>query len=242
MSNDGFGRGLTMLGGLRGVLGESRISETRAHGPKLNVITVLLHGVLGTVSGGMIALCLWGLGTAITEQFWHWYGVLGTMCAAGVLFWLAVIVNQWRELLDTFWRKSPAESALTPALAGVLESWAQEAQPDVEGRWVPLKAAGDIRALMMADEGRPDNNHVPAQVADLVDFVALAGRLGLSRRAWLGKRLPSSGHEVTREMYDALIDTCDRLGYIERGGEGVAHTWRMDRSDVLRALGREMGI
>ena len=244
MSNDSFLRGLAALQAVRGGSGESQIQETRKHGPVLNAVTPFLNALFFSAGAGIacggVAAFLWGLGER--AEGWGAVAVVLGPCFAAGFGMLAV--NQARELLNTFWRKSPMESLIAPPAARLIDSLANEGHAEPEnGGFIRVRSAAELRAMLAGD--REDADTLPADAANFVDFLVMARNIGLARAAWLpanGKRvtLPSSGMRVTRQVYETMIDEAADWGFVQRGEGGAAHRWLVEPRDALRTLGEAL--
>lgn len=241
--NDSLARGLGVLQALRAGGSESSIRETRQAGPVLLVWTAALHGLVFSVAaaasiGGVIAT-VWAADRGL------WALVLFGPCLAVGMGLLAL--NQFRELTDTFWRRSPFERAMEGPLSRLLESMARPAvgaQPAVPPI-VPYRVNGDTHATGAGPVGG-----VPIQGEDavLLDILELAQREGLepTRRGLHAEdgashwQLRQSGVLLTREVYEQALESLVRWGFVTRPAPRIPTRWLIPPGRAYRILLHEV--
>jgi len=82
--------------------------------------------------------------------------------------------------------------------------------------------------------GTPGRN---SELDDLRDFTQGLYTRGTGRRAWMGSRLPGTGHVLTRGMFDRFCSVLLEAGILEDlgGGRGTELTCSLD--EALQVLG-----
>jgi len=78
-----------------------------------------------------------------------------------------------------------------------------------------------------------------SELDDLRDFTQGLYTKGTGRRAWVGTRLATTGHTVTRGTYDRFADTLLKAGILEDLGEGRGTGLVCELEEALEVLGLE---
>lgn len=84
--------------------------------------------------------------------------------------------------------------------------------------------------------GTPRRN---SELDDLRDFTQGLYTRGTGRRAWVGSKLATSGHTVTRGMYDRFSGVLLQAGILEDLGEGRGTELTCELEEALETLGLE---
>lgn len=148
---------------------------------------------------------------------------LETLVGAGVMLGSGLLVfHQILNVVDPYWRTSPAEREL-------LAMWRNQPDPVYEparASRIPYRHGGrrDDKILVPEpDEVLPEHSEY-----ELLDFLELSQRIGLARSAWISdaeRRLKSTGAVVDRRIYDRIIAELVDAGYVIPGGDGKATRW-----------------
>lgn len=196
-------------------------------------MTAVMLAWLGLWVGGLAVLQ-----KALADDGEPWRVVVGF---AAVVACGLITYNQSRYLLEPYFPMSPWEKGFLGLLRPVLsQGLASQPGTDSSGyiRLLPHRQNGRIQSTS-AGEGRelhPDD-------LDLIAFINEAQGRGLSRRPWLeGRRvrLRPTGHHVTRDRYDTLIEAAARWGFVRPGGEGMASTWLVEPDQAQAILRQEL--
>jgi len=78
-----------------------------------------------------------------------------------------------------------------------------------------------------------------SELDDLADFVRGCYTRGTGRRAWIGSRLATTGHTVTRGMFDRFCGVLLQAGILEDLGDGRGSGLTCELDEALDALGLE---
>jgi len=81
--------------------------------------------------------------------------------------------------------------------------------------------------------GTPGRN---SELDDVRDFVQGCYTKGTGRRAWVGSRLATTGHTVTRGMYDRFAAVLLQAGVLEDLGDGRGTELTCDLDEALETL------
>lgn len=247
MPDDSWMKGLTALQAMRGGGSESTIQERRDHGFRLNVLVPLGHGLAFTLSVALAFFGVFLLMRSAALDFRGW-GAVFLLLGPGLAFGFAMVaVNQARELVDTFWRKSPWEKMTGPASAHLLNSIAEsDGDEGMVPRIIPYRLnGGDVQATsgLVVDGVPTDRRDVR-----LLDFLELAESLHVaptrrmmgveSKRPYL---LRQSRERLTRELYDAILADLVTWGFVRVAGRrGSRATWALDPRRAYAILEREL--
>lgn len=217
--------------------GESTIQETDQIGPRSRVWMSGLHAFMLFVAfcfGCLgLGLVLWGIGGALARESQHSFPILElikVVLGLGLLIatW-PLAINQYRGLIDPYWRQSPFERAVIPYILSLIDTESEEDGQEV-ARLIPWRNNGRIGAT----SAEPEEPGIPLHPddADLIDFLTEARGRGIARSAWVkgdAHQLPHTGNYVSRDKFDELIGRLVAWGYVVPGGHGRAATWNHDR-------------
>jgi hypothetical protein len=217
--------------------GESKIDEhiqwnveTKARVQLWQAFTLGV-GILVMVIG-VVLLIVAGL-VADSWRGWAWL-LVGLVPCFLVPGW-RLTHRQWHELKDPFGKTSPMERMVQPYIEQLLG--AQE--PGTVRVRVPYPVF--INGGEVSVQEPPEEGDEPSEdLGDLIAFLELARIRGLARAGLVVKpllKLPS-GRRLTRPCYEAMIDAAIEWRIVERGGDGVPHTWRIEPDAGIELLER----
>jgi hypothetical protein len=84
------------------------------------------------------------------------------------------------------------------------------------------------------------NSKLLREQQDIVEFIQDGwGARGLSRRAWVGRQMTTTGNKIGRGYYDATMKMFEQAGLVEKSGDG----WRtvVGLDEALDAFGLAHG-
>lgn len=195
----------------------------REYAPRRRVVITCM-GIVLILAGVVLGALRFG-----DLEWWHSLSVVVGLAIAGPA--VAFVFNQTADLLDPMGWVSAFERRIMP----VLEKWMEGQNPSAQLKERPLFPwrHGGREQYMAArgKDGKGPANDIPAtDDLTLADFLLEATKRPLGRdRHWLGPGkihvCPTTGVRVTRPTYDKMIAMMERVGYIERGGDGEATQW-----------------
>lgn len=204
-----------------------------------------LRVVYALVLAVVLAVGIAGTLTSARGQFDLLHGVALVLVPVLLVPGVALTYRQLADLFDPHGKTSPVERMMRPYIPQMFAGGTDEEGPGrlrvpyrVNGQVpVPEKPKGNVEGDVVVGL-HPDD-------ANLVDFVREAKRRGLARRKWLQKGrpnyvLPTTGTEVGRDTYDALIEEIVEWGFVAPGGDGKRAHWLMSWEDVIATIETEM--
>jgi hypothetical protein len=216
------------------------------------VVMGLLYRAMRSATQGTVAILAAGLALILVlamisavagaaERFTIWRGLASALGIVLLLPGLALAYRQLVDLIDPFGKTSPMERMMVPYLAHLFIG--EPIAPAPPARLIPRRVAGQLTdAVSYAPE--VDHYDIAREDLDFVAFIAEAARYGLARNVLIRRpriRLRPSGTILTRDVYDAMMERADvEWGFVDRGGDGIAATWRVNPEDALRILRDEI--
>lgn len=187
----------------------------------------------------------------LREDF-TWLLFLKSVGSAGaVLSSILLIYHLILNILDPYWKTSPAEREL-------LGLWRSQPEPESpQGRPIqryPWRHGGRSRKIVL-DRIDEDIDYPDEGEYEYLDFLKLSRTIGLGRNAWVRdftRHFVSTGREVTEPAYNDMINRLEDDGYIVRGGSGRATRWATgwtaesvydkERGEFIAEWGEILGI
>jgi hypothetical protein len=211
------------------------------------------RGGLALMQAGILTLAILALFAALFGavyslagdwRLWPSVALLVASIAVGVASAL-LAQNMINELGGHYWRQSPAESALIPALVDLLDSMSNERAGEQVARIIPYSIGGERHATSAAP-ARPVR--LAREDARLLDFLQVAITRHIDAptlrkmRAADGMqhyRLSQCKEPLNREAYEAVMSDLAQWGFVAvRPGTGAV--WVVPPERAYRVLADEV--
>lgn len=237
---------LWALVGSRMAASESSVRTDEKVGPVTRGLLALMQS--GILAFAIVAFCA-ALGGAVYAlaggwRLWPSVALLVASGAVGVASAL-LAANMVNELRGHYWRQSPAESALIPALVNLLDSMSNERAGEQVARIIPYQVNGETHATGAAP-ARPVR--LAREDARLLDFLQVAITRHIDAptlrkmRAADGMqhfRLSQCKEPLNREAYEAVMSDLAQWGFVAvRPGTGAV--WVVPPERAYRTLADEV--
>lgn len=242
-AKDGFGESLLKFWMAKALEGESQIDEhvewnahTKGWLPVSQALS-MIFGMLLMATGIWLVFVVAAGQAAAEHETWALLA-LAVGLALGVPGGI-LVYRQGRDLIDPYGKTSPVERMLMPYLAKLFDVEEEEEEGETPGRMVPVRSGARTEAVRAA----PWTLDVHPHDAELLEFMGLAKVKGLGQASWLENGrvvLRSTGVEVTRGVWDRIMEDLVRWGFVDRGGGGRAASWLVEPERARGILRREV--
>ena len=187
-----------------------------------------------------------GLGFSLFGGWPLWASLTLLFACIGSLVALALLIqNMVHELSGHYWRQSPAEQALMPALVDLLESMAHREREGDVPRIIPYQVNGETRATSAAPANPVELDRADARMLDFL-MIAMTRHIDAPTRRKMraddGMKhftLSQCKEPLNREVYDAIIVDLMAWGFVAER-KGIGRTWAMPPADAYRVLAAEV--
>lgn len=235
---------LWALLGSRMAASESSVRTDEKVGPVTRGLLALMQA--GILAFAIVAFCaaLFGAGYSLWGD-WRLWPSVALFVASGAVGAAAALLaaNMVNELGGHYWRQSPAESALIPALVGLLDSMAHGDESTVP-RIIPYQVNGETRATSAAPAHPVELARADARMLDFLT-IAITRRIDAptlrKMRAADGMdhyRLSQCKEALTREAYQSIMADLSVWGFVEVRPSGAV--WVVPPAEAYRVLAEEV--
>ena len=238
---------LWALVGSRMAASESSVRTDEKVGPVTRGLLALMQAGILTLAILALFAALFGAVYSLAGDWRLWPSVallVASIAVGGASALLAQ--NMVNELRGHYWRQSPAESALIPALVNLLDSMSNErAGEQVPSRIIPYQVNGETHATGAAPAHPVEIAREDARLRDFLQ-VAIPRHIDAptlrKMRAADGMqhyRLSQCREPLNREAYEAVISDLAQWGFIAvRPGTGAV--WVVPPERAYRTLADEV--
>jgi hypothetical protein len=168
------------------------------------------------------------------------WGTIAVIFAPSILIpGMALAYRQLFDLFDPFGKTSPLERMVRPHLAELMAG-----APGIPEMAIPYRIGTEFREPLIELNGE-DTVMINLRDRQMLEFIEVAKKRGLTRRNWIRRlqpniTLPVTGLEITKDEYNAMIDKLAAWGIIWRGGDGKATRWRIEPAKAIEFLNKEI--